>query len=292
MMFYIFITLVILLIPILIPAWLGSNYLMARRKPDAKTSPADYDLPFEDIEFQSGDGLTLRGWYIPAEHSARTVIFCAGANGSIDPDVQYAAWFHPIGLNVLIFDWRAHGRSDGTIVTLGYTERYDLIAAVEFAKSKGAQKIGVLGFSMGGAVALSTAAGCPDIDAVAADGAFVHVVTAIAGGLIERGWPDGLAYSLARLLLIAANVRTGLNLFASEPVRWIDRIAPRPLLLMYGARDPFAPRAEVDLLFARAREPKQLWRVPEAGHRDLHLYRAEEYRQRIVRFFNENLVQA
>jgi fermentation-respiration switch protein FrsA (DUF1100 family) len=290
-MLFIFLTLIIFLLPLLAAAYLGSNYLMARRKPDKATSPADYGLAFEEAEFQTGDGLTLRGWYMPVDHSTRTIILCPGANGSMDSDVIYAAWFHQIGLNVLIFDWRAHGRSDGSLVTLGYNERYDLIAAVEFAKSKGATRIGVLGFSMGGTVALATAAVRADIDAVAADGAFVHIVTAIAGGLIERNVPDSLAYMLARLLLIAVSARTGLNLFTIDPVRWIDRIAPRPILLLYGGHDPFAPRAEVDLLIYRARQPIEVWRVPDAAHRDLHLRRADEYRRRVVGFFDDKIAR-
>jgi fermentation-respiration switch protein FrsA (DUF1100 family) len=288
-MFYLFLAISILLIALTLFAYLGSNYLMARRKPDAPASPVDVDLAFEDVEFRSGDGTLLRGWYIPAQTSNRTVVICPGANGSMDADVAFLPWFHHLDLNVLIFDWRAHGRSDGQLTTLGYDERYDLIAAVEYARSRGALKIGVLGCSMGGSVALSTTAICPDIDAVAADSAYVHVVTAVAAGLGERGLPDGLSYSIARIGLIAAGLRLGKNLFEADPVRWIDRIAPRPLLLIYGERDPFAPRVEVELLYRRAGEPKDIWRVPRAAHREIQALQPDAYRQRLTRFFEENL---
>jgi uncharacterized protein len=288
-MFFIYLFLALVLIAPILVAYLGSNYLIARRKPDPATSPKGNGLDFEEVSFQSGDGLKLGGWYIPAMNSDRTIIFCAGANGSIDPDVIYAPWFHAAHFNVLMFDWRAHGRSEGSITTLGYHERYDLIAAVEFAKSKGATQIGVLGFSMGGAVALSTAAVTPSIEAVAIDGAFVHVLSAVAGGLIERGLADWLAYSLARLFLVMTNLRLGINLFEIDPVRWIDRIAPRPLLLIYGDRDPYVSKSEIDQLVDRANEPKEIWRVAEAAHRNIHVLRPEEYRIRLVQFFDQNL---
>ncbi len=289
-MFDLFLALIIvLLLLLIIVAYLGSNYLIARRKPDPATSPKDYGLDFEEVSFTAGDGIKLGGWYIPANHSARTIIFCAGANGSIDPDVIYAPWFHAANFNVLMFDWRAHGRSAGSITTLGYHERYDLIAAVEFAKSNGAHRIGVLGFSMGGAVALSTAAVTPSIEAVAIDGAFVHVLSAVAGGLIERGLADWLADALARLFLITTNLRLGINLFEIDPARWIDRIAPRPLLLIYGDRDPYVSKSEIDQLANRANAPKEIWRVAEAAHRNVHTLRSDEYRTRLVQFFDQNL---
>ncbi len=290
-MLYLFLTLAVILLGLGLIAYLGSNYLTARRQPDASASPADFGLNFEEIEFQSGDGTTLRGWFVPARSTSadRTLIICPGANGSIDADAAFLPWFHNLDLNVLIFDWRAHGRSGGATVTLGYDERYDLIAAVEYAKARGAGKIGVLGFSMGGAVAISTAAVCPDIAAVAADSAFVHVLTAVATGLGERGLPDGLSYSFARLILSVAGWRLGKDLFEADPVRWIDRVAPRPILLMYGERDPYAPRAEVELLYRRADEPKAIWRVPDAAHRELHLKQPDDYRHRLTEFFTRQL---
>ena len=208
----------------------------------------------------------------------------------MDADVSVAPWLHAANFNVLLFDWRAHGKSEGTVVTLGFNERYDLIAAVEFAKSKGAQRIGVLGFSMGGAVAIATAAAYPDIHAVVADSAFVYVLSAVAGGLKERGLSEGLSYLLARIFLLAACARTGRNLFDIEPVRWIAQIAPRPILLIYGEQDPFVPKSEVDLLIARAGEIKEVWRVPEAAHRNIQDYQPAEYRQRIGEFFTKNLI--
>ncbi|MFN8595280.1 MAG: alpha/beta hydrolase [Anaerolineae bacterium] len=288
-MLYLFLFFTVIFIVVTLIAYLGSNYLTARRKPDASASPADYGLNFEDVEFRSGDGTTLRGWYVPAVKSTRTLIICPGANGSIDADAVFLPWFHNLDLNMLIFDWRAHGRSGGSTVTLGYDERYDLIAAVGYAKARGADKIGVLGFSMGGAVAISTAAVCPDIAAVAADSAFVHVLTAVATGLAERGLPDGLSYSFARLILMVEGWRLGKDLFEADPVRWIDRVAPRPILLMYGERDLYAPRAEVELLYRRAGEPKSIWRVPDAAHRELHLKQPDEYRQRLTEFFTRQL---
>jgi len=284
---FLFIAIPLLLIAAL--AWFGSNYLLARRPPDKADSPTNYGLAAEAAEFRSGDGVLLRGWHIAAENSAKTIIVCSGANGSLDADVHVAPWLHEAGFNVLLFNWRAHGNSEGEVVTLGFNERYDLIAAVQFAKSQGAERVGVLGFSMGGAVAIATAAVYEDINAVVADSPFVYMLSAVAGGLIERGLPEGLSFLLARLFVIIACLRTSLNLFDVDLVRWVHRVAPRPLLLIFGEQDVIVSKSEVDLLFTRAREPKEVWRVPEAAHRNIQLRRPDEYRQKISEFFEKNL---
>ncbi len=282
----------LLIIPLLLVAalaWLGSNYLLARRPPDKADSPANYELTAEAAEFRAGDGVTLRGWYIPAGDSLKTVIVCSGANGSLDADMHVAPWLHEAGFNVLLFNWRAHGDSAGEVVTLGFNERYDLIAAVQFAKLKGAERVGVLGFSMGGTVAVAAAAVYEDVNAVVADSPFVYVLSAVAGGLIERGVPEGLSFLLARVFVVTACLRTRLNLFDIDLVRWIQRVAPRPLLLIFGEQDVIVPKSEVDVLFARAGEPKEVWRVPEAAHRNIHVRQPEEYRRRILDFFDRHL---
>ena len=270
-------------------AWLGSNYLLARRTPDEADSPENYGLAAEAAEFQSGGGLTLRGGYIPAENSVKTIIVCSGANGSLDADLHVAPWLHAAGFNVLLFNWRAHGNSDGEVVTLGFNERYDLIAAVQYVKSKGAERVGVLGFSMGGTVAIDTAAVYEDIDVVVADSPFVTIVSAVGGGLIERGMREGLAYALARLLLITACLRTQLNLFEIDLAHWIDRVAPRPQLLIFGEQDVIVPSAEIDALLARAGPTTQVWRVPDTAHRRIEENQPQVYRQRITQFFSAHL---
>ncbi len=281
--------LAVLLLLIAMLAWLGSNYLLARRPPDEADSPANYGLTAEAAEFRSGDEVMLRGWHIPFENSSKAIVICSGANGSLDADVHVAPWLHEAGFSVLLFNWRAHGQSEGEVVTLGFNERYDLIAAVQYAKSKGAERVGVLGFSMGGTVALATAAVYEDINAVVADSPFVYVLSAIAGGLIERGLPEGLSFLLARLFVTTACLRTRLNLFDIDLARWIHRVAPRPLLMIFGEQDVIASKSEVDMIFARARDPKEIWRVPEAAHRNIHLLQPEEYRRRILEFFNTQL---
>jgi fermentation-respiration switch protein FrsA (DUF1100 family) len=267
------------------------SVLMTRRHtPDETRSPAEYGLAFDEVAFPACDGVTLRGWWIPAVGSAdRAVIFLHGHGGSMDPDVQYVPALHAAEFNVLMFDFRAHGRSDGRMSTLGYLERRDVLGAVDFVRAKGISRIGFLGFSMGGIVAMLTAPICPDVRAVISDGGPARMRTALTVWAWEHGVPRSLGAVLAWLALTVTSLRVGANQFRYEPIRWVGRIAPRPILFIHGERDPYVPPADFDALLAAANEPKEIWRVPEAGHRMVDQVYPEEYRRRVVAFFDQHL---
>ncbi|MFN2269238.1 MAG: alpha/beta hydrolase [Anaerolineae bacterium] len=290
---WLFLSTTLLLLAILTAlAWAGSSKLMARRVPNPQTSPADLGLIFEDVSFQSRDGLTLRGWFIPANPAKPAVIFCHGHAGSMDPDVAYVPWFHAAGFSVLMFDFRAHGRSEGNRVSLGYFERQDLLGAVDYLQGRGIMEVGVMGFSMGGAVGITTAAQCESIRATVSDGGFAHLESAVVGWGLGRGAPHWLALSLARLIITVAGWRLGVRLTEADPLRWVTHIAPRAVLFVHGDRDIFVPVADVEALYARAGEPKELWRVAEAEHRRVDRLRPEEYRKRVIDFFERHLADA
>jgi fermentation-respiration switch protein FrsA (DUF1100 family) len=192
----------------------------------------------------------------------------------MDPDLEYAPAFHDRSYNVLMFDFRAHGRSDGHLVSMGSLEQQDLLGAVDLLRERGIKRLGVLGFSVGGRVVISTA---PQTDAIAAavsDGGPVTLLEAIAAGSRERGLPGFLAVPIARLTLWLA---------------WVPRLAPRALLLVHGGRDPYVSTAAIKGLFAAAGEPKELWIVPEAGHRQVDKLRPDEYLVRVIGFFDRYL---
>lgn len=269
-----------------IAGWYVSGQIIRRRKPDVTTSPADVGLEHEDVSFTSEDGIPLKGWLIPAGSGERAVIFLHGHAGSMDPDVKYAPWFHERGISVLMFDFRGHGRSGGYHVSMGYFERRDLLAAEKFLLQRGYQRIGVLGFSMGGAVALSGAPLSQHIRAVAADGSFAWLHNAIRVGVQERGVPRFLAAPIARLAVRIAGWRLGANLAEAAPALGAGKIAPRALLLIHGAEDPYTTTEEVQAMFAAAGEPKELWVVPGAGHRNVDEVEPEAYKVKVIGFFD------
>jgi alpha-beta hydrolase superfamily lysophospholipase len=266
--------------------WLSAAQVIHRRTPDDPSNPADLGLEFEPVSFSSRDGLNLGGWFVPgSEPTIGTVIFCHGHAGSLDPDLKLVPAFHSRGFNVLQFDFRGHGRSEGQHVSMGYYERLDLLAAVGFLQERGIPRVGVLGFSMGGAVAISTAAVCPAIGAVVSDGSFARIQPTLLAGLYQRGMPLWLARSLTPWVLRLVGWWLGCDLAKADPMRWVSRISPRPILLVHGGQDVFVPCSEIERLHAAAGNPKALWIVEEAEHRRIDQICPEQYRARILDFF-------
>jgi len=263
-----------------------------RRPPDPPADPAALGLAFEEVAFRARDGVLLQGWFLPAPGvpaQGPAVIFCHGHSGSMDPDLQYVPALHEAGCHVLMFDFRGHGRSEGQRVGMGYLERWDVLGAVDFLWERGIRRIGVLGFSMGGAAAVLTAAECPRILAVAADGAFARLLTVLVAGMRQSGLPGPVAQAAGRLALALMERVLRAPIGEVSPLDCAPALAPRPLLLIHGGRDAFVPLEEALALYARAGFPKTLWLVGEAGHREVDRARPEAYRERLRQFFRQAL---
>ena len=77
-------------------------------------TPDRYGLEYEELQLNTRDGLTLHGWFIPARNPRATLLFCHGNAGNISHRMESIAIFHQLGLNVLIFDYRGYGQSEGS----------------------------------------------------------------------------------------------------------------------------------------------------------------------------------
>ncbi len=272
--------------------WFAATQLIQRRTPDSPADPAELALDYEEVSFRSRDGLRLGGWFIPGSKPQRgTIVFCHGHAGSLDSDLRYVPIFQKRGFNVLQFDFRGHGRSEGRQVSMGYYERLDLLAAVDYAQALGIDQVGVLGFSMGGAVAISTAAQNPAIAAIVSDGGFARLRPTLQAGLQQRGIPLWLARIVTPWTMRIAGWRLGCDLAEADPQRWVHLISPRPILFVHGGRDRYVDPAEIEALHAAAGNPKALWIVQEAEHRRIDQARPEEYRARVLAFFEEWLAE-
>lgn len=228
--------------------------------PNQKTyyAPADFGLAHEDVFFKTRDGVQLHGWFLPAQRSPRgTVIHCHGNAANITNHIAGVAWLPAEGFNVLLFDYREFGRSEGRITRAGSIQ--DVHAAIDYALAHpdvDPNRLTLLGQSLGGAVGIWVAAQRPEIKAVVVDATFGDY-REIAARHLQRSIPLAVAARAIVSLLITDGY---------DAIDVVERIAPRPLLVIAGGDDAICPPDLGRALYERAAEPKQFVLVPAAAH--------------------------
>ena len=248
-------------------------------------TPADLGLAFEDVRFATEDGFTLSGWLMPAgrETTAAVILLHGYSWHRLPWLLAFVPWLQR-RYHVLQFDFRGHGLSDDAPITLGTHEQRDVAAAVRFLGERGLGPIGLMGISMGGSVAIMAA---PDlrVAVVVADAAYAELHHPIRNRMREIGFP--LAEIGSRLALAAANLRAGSRL--GSPIDRVALVAPRALLLISPEEDQLVGPTQARRLFNAAREPKELYSVPGAGHADAHAVAREAYEERVLDFLERHL---
>jgi pimeloyl-ACP methyl ester carboxylesterase len=257
--------------------------------PVPSRTPADIRLPdYQTVQIESQPGQTLTGWYVPSQNGA-AVLLLQGHWTARDGMLPEAEILARHGYGVMLLDPHpCAGR--GVRHTMGHTETADVAAAVQFMQRQPDvvdHKIGVLGFSIGGVLAVESAARLPKIQAVIAEGNFDDLTTNIT----PRGARETQVGSLVQgFIVFFFRYYTGTDPALVRPIDSVAKISPRPLLLIAGEHEAAANRTQAQ--FEAAGPPKELWLAPQVGHGGYGDRWPEEYERRIVSFFNEYLLAA
>lgn len=271
-------------------------YVSTRVSPEPRRSyldgytftPWELGVPYETVSFSSGDGLRLRAWWLPQERPRGVVIGCHGHGGRKDDLLGIGTNTWRAGYSVLLLDFRGRGESDPWPQTLISREVDDLRAAVAYARGRepGA-RVGVVGFSMGAAVALLAAAEEPAIAAVVADSSFTT-----GRDVVTHNVRSVLRVSPEALVLAADEVvqrRHGYRFSQARPIDAVGRLAPRPVLIIHGEDDSTTPVEHAHRLYAAAHEPRELWVVPGVEHCGAYFHDRPAYCRRVIGFFEQYL---
>jgi fermentation-respiration switch protein FrsA (DUF1100 family) len=180
--------------------------------------------------------------------------------------------------------------SDGTLITFGRDEMKDLDAWYRFAAAEPGidpDRIGIIGNSLGGSLAIEYAADHPGIRAVVTNSAFSSLSDTVETSVrFFTGLPP---FPFAPLITFFAEREAHIRIADVDAKRWIGRLSPRPVLLMQGGADVVISTSSGQRLFDAARDPKTLWFDPQVGHAAFDTARPEEYERRVVTFFDRYL---
>ncbi len=228
-------------------------------------TPASIGLDFDDVRLQTEDGVSIAGWYVPAEKNSKVVLFFHGNGGNISHRLDTIELLHRLGLNVLIIDYRGYGQSQG--VTDEQGTYLDAEAAWRYLVEKrhiDPERIIILGRSLGGGIASWLAWRHPP-KALILEATFTSV-TDMAG-----------------------------QQYPFLPTKWLTRnrydTAARlpeievPVFIVHSPSDDVIPFAHGQRLFALANEPKVFLEI-EGGHNEGFIF-SQVYREGLKAFIDE-----
>jgi uncharacterized protein len=262
----------------------------------------------EDVTFATADGLRLRGCYLPSKAKRRQGVILFGLEFGSNrwACVEYCRFLLDSGFDIFAFESRGQGESEPHA---GYEplqwvtdfEVRDVQAAVNYLRSRSdadPNGIGFFGISKGAGAALLAAATDAYVRCFVTDGIFATHTTMVP---YMQKW---IAIVSDRYWLQKAIPRWYYGLFAYRALwllgskcgcryphleRALPRLAPRPLLMIHGGADTYIKPEMARELFARARQPKELWMVESAKHNQALQVAGDLYRQRVLAFFQKHL---
>lgn len=223
--------------------------------------PGDMDLAFEKVILHTADGLSLAGWYVPARGARYTVLFCHGNSGNISHRLDTVNLWNELGFNILVFDYRGYGQSQGKPSENG--TYLDAQAAWDWllkSKHTRPEQIIIHGRSLGGAIAANLA-----------------TQTEPAGLITESTFTsyEDIGKKFYPYLPV--------HWFASFRYRTIDAVrqADCPVLVVHSRNDELVPFEFGQRLFEAASEPKQFVEI-DGSHNDGFLFSGTTYRQGLL----------
>ncbi|SHJ71864.1 hypothetical protein SAMN02745163_02415 [Clostridium cavendishii DSM 21758] len=292
---------VLILVSIIaISVYVGVNLTRPERE-EIKDNPKAYGLNYEDINFNSKkDNTLLKGWYISAQNngqtikSDKTIIFSHGygdSRGLYDIKViNLAKTLASKGYNVLTFDFRASGDSEGNFSSIGAFEKYDLLAAIDFAKKdKGAKHIGLIGWSMGATTSILTASESEDVQAVIADSPFSSLKPYLEKNMSYwSGLPD---FPFTKIILSTLPLIRGIDINEVDAIKAAKSLGDKKLFLIHSKDDKAIPIKNSEDIYScvNNKENVTLWTTEKADHIRSYLLYKDEYEKKVVEFLNSNI---
>ena len=247
------------------------------------------NIPYQEVELITEDGIKLAAWYTPpqpaqsgVEGNGAVILVAHGYNASRPEDIY--VMFAQHGYGILAWDFRAHGQSGGDTCSLGYYEQLDVEAALDYVlKQPDVKHIGAWGGSMGGATVILTAAKHPEIEAVVSDSAFPSLED-----VVRLNTPIKI---MQPFVLFFAGWLSGAELDQVRPVDEIARISPRAVFIIDGWDGSAVAMNSPYRFFDSADEPKQLWVEEGVPHLTMYTNDPSGYEKRVIGFFDRYLIQ-
>lgn len=273
----------IVILPLALTVIFGIYQSVRPQKVVTPRSPADFGLDYEDATIKTADGLALSSWYVPAKQPTDAAMLVLHGYPADKGDILPRAAFLAEKYNLLLIDFRYFGKSAGSYTSVGPKEVEDALAGIAYLKAKGNARIGIYGFSMGGAVALMTLDRDAAVAVVVAEAPYANLRLVSEEPYRYLG---PLRTLCAWLTAKAASAFMRLDVEQVSPERAASRTKV-PVLLVHSRGDKVIPFRHAEILQDALKEDPgaEFW-FPEGQS---HGQPSEEFANRVNAFLIKHL---
>jgi hypothetical protein len=271
-----------LLVPFLI-----STLSLHRVKFTSRVPQPDLGMTFEEVSFpaRGEPRMNLAGWFFPLKNNQGTVLACHGVGANRGDILAIVCILQEAGFQVLCFDFRGHGESDGHTITYGFGERQDVLGAWDHLMTRhdvDPNRIYGFGLSMGASSLLMALSELPGMKAVVADSAFSSLDHMVRHQY--RFVPEPLAEVPVAFTRMIGWLDSGLRVEQADAAAAI-RDLKVPIFFIHGLDDVTIPPDCSRILFNGYGGPKKLRLEPGAGHGETAGLNTEQYQREMRAFF-------
>jgi pimeloyl-ACP methyl ester carboxylesterase len=248
--------------------------------------PADYGLTVDSLVIHTPDSITLQGWFVKANLDSAvntTVIVLHGISSCKEFFLPTAEKLSHRGISTVLFDLRAHGDSGGDYCTFGAEEKYDVSIIVDSLQARDStMRIGVMGHSLGGAIALQALEHDPRLQFGVIESTFYSLEKVVEQ--YGENWFGIRSPWMAHEVLERSGEIACFDPFTVMPCE-SARNVKQPVFMAHGDRDERIPLAFGQINYNNlASEQKQWYTISGAGHNGLWQTGGPRYVEAVVEF--------
>lgn len=288
----------------IMPSKIYGNWLNQHVNFKETFNPSDFGLKSEKLILKTEDTLNVAAYEVKSEKPKAVVIFISGIhNPSVTAFYGHAKMLKENGFASILLEMRAHGESEGNLISLGYKEVLDVKAVVNYIKKNNDYKdvpIVVHGVSMGGATAINSIGEIKEIDGLISMSAFSSWEDVTYDNMVNMKMPKAIAYVEKPFVKAYTTVKYGISTFNITPEKEIKKLGNRPALIMHSSKDSQVPYESFKRILKNT--PKHVETLTREG--DFHFMikplstssddsflkpeKDIEYRDTILNFLNKN----
>ncbi|MFN7253475.1 MAG: alpha/beta hydrolase [Anaerobacillus sp.] len=263
---------------------------------DTVYESSDFGIESKELSLTTEDGYRISAFQVDVNSPKGIVIFISGIhNPSVTAFFGHAKLLSENGYASILYDMRAHGKSEGEVISLGHLETLDTQAVVDYIRSQKKYSdlpIIVYGLSMGGAVAINSTGQIPEISGLISISAYSSWEDVFIENMALSGAPKWLTIIQKPFVKLYTVYKYGLNTADIYPKKQIENLGDRPALIMHSTEDSQIDISNFERIIAQAPSHVETWTRDGDYHffttDFLHPENDKEYAQRVLMFLDSH----